>query len=55
MTAAVMVVNVVVGCIKWLKGCLWLSAVVVWVERCLWLLVTAWTEWSLVVACVCLG
>ena len=53
-TAAVMVVNVVVGIIKWLSGCLWLS-VVVWVESCLWLLVTAWTEWSLVVACVCLG
>ena len=43
MTAAVMVVNVVVGCIKWLKGCLWLSAVVVWVE------------WFWVVACAWLG
>jgi len=32
--AAVMVVNVVVGIVKWLSGCLWLP-VVVWVESCL--------------------
>ena len=31
--AAVMVVNVVVGIVKWLSGCLWLP-VVVWVESC---------------------
>ena len=52
--AAVMVVNVVVGTVKWLSGCLWLS-VVVWIESCLWLLVTASAEWLLVVACGCLG
>ena len=52
--AVVMLVNVVVGIIEWMGGCLWLF-VVVWTESCLWLLVTAWTEWSIVVACVCLG
>ena len=50
----VMLVNVVVGIIEWMGGCLWLF-VVGWTESCLWLLVTAWTEWSIVVACVCLG
>ena len=50
----VMLVNVVVGIIEWMGGCMWLF-VVVWTESCLWLRVTAWTEWSIVVACVCLG
>ena len=52
--AAVMVVNVVVGSVKWLSGCRWLP-VVVWVESCLWLSVTAWAEWLLVVASGWLG
>ena len=33
--AAVMPVNVVVGVVKWLSGCLWLPGY--WLSGCLWL------------------